>query len=214
MRKWAIITTFLLAGCIPAGDSQEFGGVKDNGDAQHTSDLSDLSEMADGDTTTDMELTPDMTAPDMTTPDMPTTCVPVSSEAFCDSFSAECDSKTGLDNCQVERTVDCGVCPNIGDTCVNNRCACVSEGPAEFCERLGATCDLITAPDNCGRDRTLNCGVCFNGAVCRANICEEVNCTNSADDDRDMLEDCADSDCLDARCGIGGLKCQADGSCQ
>jgi len=91
--------------------------------------------------------------------------------AFCSRYSKQCGSVSGIDNCGMGRTVNCGACPD-GQSCdLSGSCqtTCVPEDDATFCTRLNA-CGQTTAMDNCGTYRTRDC-TCQNGALCSNGKC-------------------------------------------
>lgn len=78
--------------------------------------------------------------------------------AFCLNSNARCGSKTGLDNCNTVRTVDCGGCP-AGEICIAlNQCTgCMPEDDTAFCARQSGNCSSVSGQDNCGATRTVSC---------------------------------------------------------
>ncbi len=95
-------------------------------------------------------------------------CQPESDSQLCESKNAQCGTLTALDNCRMQRTVQCAVCPP-GVMCgvsQPNVCGCVSESDEALCDSANAQCGSLTATDNCGASRTIDCGVCQNGGSC------------------------------------------------
>jgi hypothetical protein len=109
--------------------------------------------------------------------------VPQSDAAFCAARNRVCGAATGLDNCNVTRTVaSCGTC-SAPNTCNSSgRCVCVPETDAELCAASGANCGLFTGIDRCGNSNTVNsCGTCATGQFCGAggglNRCGPTTCS-------------------------------------
>lgn len=87
----------------------------------------------------------------------------------------------------------------------------IKPGVMESCvDEVDNNCDNKTDCED-----TTTCGgqMCAvgGGAVCVGIGCTETNCGDSADNDRDGMADCGDSDCAAQACGVGGT-CM-DGGC-
>jgi|GEM_PF-5880221 len=90
-------------------------------------------------------------------------CVPQDDTAFCqeqyDSMNA-CGMVTAPDNCNAERTIDCGNTCQEGEVCAGSTC-CVSPSDEEVCATLPVVCgeheDVV---DACGELRDVQCGEC------------------------------------------------------
>ncbi len=83
---------------------------------------------------------------------------------FC---NGRCGTITKLDNCGVQRTVNCA-CAN-GQECAKNGVCCSYSGDNVFC---GGACGSLTKADNCGVVRTVDCpNGCAFGLVCHGNAC-------------------------------------------
>ncbi len=126
----------------------------------------------------------DMAAPDAgDAGDAGDACVPELEADFCTRLGAGCGLLEDVDNCGVQRSVDCGTCTDP-EVCMANVCACVPETNQEFCARLVKNCDEVTAPDNCGVDRTVDCGACTMPATCGGggtpNVCACPGQTDAA----------------------------------
>lgn len=116
------VAMFVLAGCIPAGDSQEFGSAKlDAG--QDTSEQRDAT--FDQDTTTDLNSDDgaqadliDMDEPDESSADM---CEPPDDPQLCEANAVECGAARVPNPCGGHRDVGCGDCGN-GQGCSSGKC--------------------------------------------------------------------------------------------
>ena len=116
-------------------------------------------------------------------------CVPRSDAILCETAlaggnaPADCGMVEVVDNCGVQRTIDCGGCEGDGK-CEENICDnCQPEDDAAFCQRLSRTnndvlfCGPQSGIDNCGNDRLdVDCGA-PNNCDASGRTC----CTSPAD---------------------------------
>lgn len=129
-------------------------------------------------------------------------CVPATEKSLCKTASKDCGSIKLVDNCGVQRTLDCGddKCAGKKNTsCTDNKCTtCVGKTDTVICKESNKDCGtLAPLTDNCGETRTVvcgptNCGKGFNCTankctactpkVCAANMCGKMSdgCTTSA----------------------------------
>lgn len=82
-----------------------------------------------------------------------------------------CGETTLVDNCDNERTVDCGSCAGDGAICENGQCTCDHLDDEEVCDFLDADCSTATGDDPCGNETTLFCGGCTPPYECEDNSC-------------------------------------------
>ncbi len=115
-------------------------------------------------------------------------CVAEDDDAFCARLGKDCNGVSDKDNCNAERTADCGTCTGI-EICgasTANVCGappCVPESDSDFCQQLGKDCDGVTARDNCAQTRSVDCGTCSGAEVCGAtspNVCGEPPCVGES----------------------------------
>lgn len=95
-------------------------------------------------------------------------CKAETDEAFCRRLDKTCGSVNRKDNCDNDRTVNCGQCaaPEICDL-ETNRCIGCSETDEAFCSRLRFECGPAEGIDICGKARSVtNCGACHDGELC------------------------------------------------
>jgi hypothetical protein len=157
-------------------------------------------------------------------------CTKESNQAFCDSHQKNCDDFTANDNCDVERTTNCGTCTK-GYGCVSNVCTC---GSGKVCggNCCGAPTDVCFLNDCCtkydiavvcagkcgsvsdGCGGTYDCGGCSTCKnVCVSNVCDstkhastkcdgnDVYWYDSCDVKEDIKESCTAPDvCAAAEC--------------
>ena len=152
-------------------------------------------------------------------------CTPDSNINFCSSHSILCGNYTGLDNCNILRTVNCGVADSNAkfcadhdvscgyyrglDNCNQDRnvncgaCACVQDSNAVFCASHNAHCGYHRGLDNCGIDRNVNCGTCTSPLTCGGsgipNIC---GCTPNQTDSQLCVGHCGSNYTITDSCGV------------
>ena len=90
-------------------------------------------------------------------------CEPQDDSSFCreqyDSSNA-CGEVTAFDNCNAERTLDCGNPCQENEVCANSVC-CASPSDEEVCATLPVSCgDHMDVVDSCGQPRDVQCGEC------------------------------------------------------
>lgn len=115
-------------------------------------------------------------------------CDQESAEDLCTDLGAECDSKTGEDNCGIERTVSCGSCPLPNQQCSpSNVCIC-PQSNEELCASKGRQCGDFIGNNMCEMPVTVNCGSCELPNVCNPNNgqCCEPQCDG---------KECGDNGC-------------------
>ncbi len=96
-------------------------------------------------------------------------------------------------------------CQGTGESCVGEVVP-----QAESCNGLDDNCDGAVDEGFDLSSSLLHCGTCDSpcaaNELCQDSTCVErleLSCVNGADDDGDLLVDCADPDCLDVSCGQG-----------
>jgi hypothetical protein len=95
-------------------------------------------------------------------------CVSETKDEFCARLQKNCGPVTAKDNCEVERSYNCGTCQTGTCNLQTNTCTgCEYEGDNAFCYSMGAQCGPATGEDNCGQTRTVDeCGPCSPGLQC------------------------------------------------
>lgn len=117
-------------------------------------------------------------------------CVSESEEEFCSRLGAACGSVTALDNCNIERTYNCGGCTDpqtCGGGGTPNQCGC---SEATICDELNYQCGTrdisLLCPNltndvacgSCGANGSCDAGnlcVCDTGYTFRNDSCQDIN---------------------------------------
>lgn len=127
MKKLLLMAMMVTAGCIPAGDSQEFGGGPDE-DTGTISDAANDASTNDAGGDTEQDAPPSDATVDEGTPDMGAdtsesdmACVPNDDALVCMSLSFQCGAARGMDNCGATRDLNCGQC-SPGAGCASAKC--------------------------------------------------------------------------------------------
>lgn len=95
------------------------------------------------------------------------TCQGENIAQLCGARQASCGMLTTTDRCGVERTIECGTCPQ-GECLADNSCSiCQPEEDRKLCMDLDARCGAIETFDSCGTLRTVeSCGTCTAPQTC------------------------------------------------
>lgn len=227
LRLWALVPLLLsIWGCTYTSESLD--SLKCERDGQREADrvcqdgiwvyASTLDMNTD---MPDLDMRPPVDMPDLSDmPDMPDMCIPETDAQICQSVSRMCGSYTTTNRCNVEVTVECGMC-EANAVCTQGICMIVPEDDEAFCARLNKDCGQVTALDNVGMTRTTGCGTCDAPKTCGAdNVCACVpetkntfcarlgkTCGQVTDQDNCGMmrtEDCG-------MCAMG--QCKADNTC-
>lgn len=166
MRYLIVLAVAGLVGCIPAGDSEEFGGKTQNNsnNVNNTNNVvddagmdvaADVAEDVQTDTTVETDAEVDATTDTGV-------CVPLDDEAVCNDLAIQCGAARGTDNCGVTRDLTCGSCmPGAGcasGQCVETECRDNGDndgdGMADCADTdcLNKACDATNAQLTCKAD--------------------------------------------------------------
>lgn len=144
-------------------------------------------------------------------------CVSESEEEFCMRLGATCGSVTALDNCNIERTYNCGGCTDpqtCGGGGTPNQCGC---SEATICDELGYQCGTrdisLICPNltnnvvcgSCGANGNCDAGnlcVCDTGYTFRNDSCQDINECSTNNGGCDANATCANTD--------GGFTCSCN----
>lgn len=128
MRHLLVLAVIGLMGCIPAGDSEEFGGspqnnannINNSNNANNPVEDTGLDSAVDvgSDVETDTAVETDL---DVDAEADSGVCVPLEDEAVCNDLSIQCGAARGADNCGETRNLNCGQC-SPGAGCASGQC--------------------------------------------------------------------------------------------
>lgn len=144
-------------------------------------------------------------------------CVSESEEEFCMRLGAACGSVTALDNCNIERTYNCGGCTDpqtCGGGGTPNQCGC---SEATICDELGYQCGTrdisLICPNltndvvcgSCGANGSCDAGnlcVCDTGYTFQNDSCQDINECSTNNGGCDSNATCANT--------AGGFTCSCN----
>lgn len=136
-------------------------------------------------------------------------CVSESQEEFCTRLGAACGSVTAMDNCNIQRTYNCGDCTDpttCGGGGTPNQCGC---SEATICDELGYECGTrdisLLCPNltndvacgSCGANGNCDAGnlcVCDTGYTFQNDSCQDINECSTNNGGCDANATCANTD--------------------